>query len=210
MKTKENQYIENFSSKETEALRWLVRQTNIRTNYPRMLSGQVQGQLLTMLVRLTRAKNILEIGAFTGYSSICLAYGLENDGHIDSLEINDELADLIYEAQERAGVKDKISVHFGDALDNINKLDTCYDLVFIDANKREYIDYYKAVFDKVRKGGLIIADDVLWSGKVYADKIDQDKQTQGIMQFNEMIANDPRVDVVILPLRDGISLIRKK
>lgn len=211
METPEDKYIKEHSTPQTPALAWLERQTNIRTNYPRMLSGSIQGRFLTMLVSLIGAERILEIGTFTGYSAICMAYGLTDSGHIDTLELNDELEDLIVEGFDRAGVSGKISLHIGDALENIKKLgNVLYDLVFIDADKRQYCDYYKLVIDMLRPGGLIVADDVLWDGKLYEDNIPGDKKTQGISRFNRLVASDSRVEVVILPVRHGLSLIRKK
>lgn len=194
----------------TEALRWVERQTNIRTNYPQMLSGSVQGGLLKMLVGISGAGRVLEIGTFTGYSSICMAMGLPEGGHIDALEINDEFEDLIREAWERAGVSGKLSLHIGDARKTLATLAGPYDLVFIDANKREYVDYYEAVLPLVRPGGLIVVDDVLMGGKVYADPVPTDAQTRGLAAFNDRVMEDRRVEVVILPLRDGLSIIRKK
>lgn len=192
----------------------MERQTNIRTNYPRMLSGPVQGRFLTMLVELTGAKRILEIGTFTGYSSICMAYGLPSDGHIDTLEINDEMADLIAEGFLRAGVADKISLLTGDAKKTLKSLIDggvpAYDLVYIDADKREYCEYYSLAMELVRPGGCILADDVLWDGKLFAETLPSDKQTAGIAAFNETVAKDPRAEVVILPVRDGLSIIRKR
>lgn len=213
METAEEKYLKAHATPQTEALSWLERQTYIRTNYPRMLSGAVQGRFLTIMVELCKASSVLEIGTFTGYSSICMAYGLPEDGHIDALEINDELEDLIREGWERAGVSDKVSLHIGDAKETLLRLKEegkSYDLVYIDANKREYCDYYETLFDMIRPGGCILADDVLWDGKLYQDPIPQDKQTQGIVRFNDMVAADPRVEVVILPIRDGLSIIRKK
>jgi len=203
-------YIRDHSSGQGEALSWLERQTHIRTNWPQMLSGPVQGRLLKMLVELTGAARVLEIGCFTGYSAICLASGLSPEGHLDTLEVNDELEDLIREGFSRAGVEDKITLHIGDAKQTIAGLRGPYDLVFIDANKREYCDYYGLVFDLVRPGGLIIADDILWDGKVFEEPLPVDRQTRGIAAFNDMVSKDPRVEVVILPFRDGLSLIRKK
>lgn len=213
METAEEKYLKAHATPQTEALSWLERQTYIRTNYPRMLSGAVQGRFLTIMVELCKATSVLEIGTFTGYSSICMAYGLPDGGHIDALEINDELEDLIREGWERAGVSDKVSLHIGDAKETLLRLKEegkQYDLVYIDANKREYCDYYETLFDMIRPGGCILADDVLWDGKLYQDPIPQDKQTQGIVRFNDMVAADPRVEVVILPIRDGLSIIRKK
>lgn len=194
-----------------EALDWIEKQTGIHTNYPQMLSGKVQGSFLKMLVELTGAREILEIGSFTGYSAACMALGLPEDGHIDALEINDELEDLMRQGWEKAGVQDRITLHIGDARETIaNSLGgRTYDMVFIDANKREYPDYFELVFPLLRQGGLIIADDVMLGGKVYADPLPQDAQTKGLLQFNDTMANDPRVEVVMLPFKDGISLIRK-
>ena len=229
-------YIREHSTQQPEALRWVEKQTNIRTNHARMLSGSVQGELLRMLVKMSGAKRVLELGTFTGYASICLASALPEDGHLDTLELNDELEDLIREGFERAGVSDRISLHIGDCKKTLNgfnerlsaasgmasadrhESDTdtdaetrrLFDLVFIDANKREYCDYYELVFPLVRPGGWILADNVLWDGKVCAETISQDRQTQGILAFNEMVAADPRVENVILPLRDGLNIIHKK
>jgi len=210
METPLDKYLREHSTQNSEALEWIVKQTNIRTNYPRMLSGSVQGSLLKILVQISGAKSILEIGSFTGYSASWMAQGLPQDGHIDALEINDELEDLMREGWEKAGVQDKINLIIGDACSSLEKLSGPYDMVFMDANKREYCKYYDLVFDKVRSGGIIVADDVLWDGKVYADPLPHDAQTAGLLEFNNRIANDPRVEVVVLPLRDGISIIRKK
>ncbi len=209
----QEKYLKEHSTPAGEALGWLERQTYIRTNYPRMLSGAVQGRFLTLMAEFLKARNILEIGTFTGYSSICLAYGLGEDGHLDALEINDELEDLIREGWERAGVSGKISLHIGDAKDTLLKLreeGRKYDLVYIDANKREYPDYYELALTLTRSGGFIAADDVLWDGKVYAENVPGDRQTQGIVRFNDLAAGDERVETVILPVRHGLSIVRKK
>lgn len=203
-------YIREHSTPQTEALEWLEKQTNIHTNYPRMLSGAVQGRLLTMLVELCKAKNILEIGTFTGYSAICLAMGLGDEGRVDTLEINDELEELTREAWSRAGLSDRIYLHLGDARQTLKSLKgTEYDLVYIDANKREYCEYFDLLIDMLKSGGLMLVDDVLLGGKVYDTEPSCDKQTQGLLAFNDMVARNPRVEVVILPIRDGLSLIRK-
>lgn len=218
------QYIKDHASEPSEALAWVERQTHIRTNHARMLSGAVQGQIMRMLVQLSGAKRILELGTFTGYSAICLASALPEDGHLETLEINDELEDLILEGFERAGLSDRISLHIGDCKDTLRRLRGVmgldeggqadpamqYDLVYMDANKREYCEYYELLFDMVRPGGLILADNVLWDGKVCEDPMPQDKQTLGIARFNDMVSADPRVESVILPLRDGLNLIRRK
>lgn len=205
-----DRYIAAHSTEPSEALEWLERQTHIRTNYPRMMSGSVQGQLLKMLVEISGASRALEIGSFTGYSAICIASGLPEDGHLDSLEINDELEDLMREGWERAGLSDRISLHIGDAVDTLKGLEGPYDFVFIDANKRQYCEYYELVMPLVREGGLIVADDVLWDGKVYADPLPEDAQTVSLLKFNDMVKQDRRVEAVMLPLRDGLTIIRKK
>jgi len=213
MESLSEKYIRLHSTPQEEALSWIERQTNIHTNYPRMLSGAVQGRLLTMLVRLSGAANVLEIGTFTGYSAACLALGLEEGGHVDTLEINDELEDLTREGWKRASVSDRISLHIGDARQTIQSLaedGMRYDLVYIDANKREYCEYYELVKPLLVSGGLILADDVLLGGKVYEETPSTDKQTRGLLAFNEMVVSDPDVEVVILPIRDGLSVIRKK
>lgn len=208
--SREEQYVAEHSSPQSEALEWIQKQTHIRTNYPRMLTGAVQGRFLTMLARISGAERVLEIGTFTGYSSTCFAYGIKEGGMVDTLEINDELEDLIREGWERAGVKDRITLHIGDAKETLRTLSGPYDIVYMDANKREYCDYYDLIFDLVRPGGLILADDVLWDGKLWQDPMPSDKQTLGIAAFNDMVAADSRVESVILPWRDGLNIIRKK
>ncbi len=217
-------YIEEHATQQSDALNWVVRQTHIRTNHARMLSGAVQGQFMKMIVQMTGARRILELGTFTGYSAICLAEALPSDGHLDTLELNDELEDLILEGFERAGLADRISLHIGDCKQTLSLFreemglaegseadpDKMYDIVYMDANKREYCEYYDLVFDMVRPGGLILADNVLWDGKVCQDPLPQDKQTLGIARFNDIVRDDPRVESVIIPLRDGLNIIRKK
>ena len=206
-------YIQTHATAQGEALDWVEKQTHIRTNHARMLSGSVQGQLMRMIVQMSGAREILELGTFTGYSAICLAGALPQDGHLDTLELNDELEDLILEGFEKAGLEDRISLHIGDCKETVLKLKEegrMYDMVYMDANKREYCEYYELVFDMIRPGGLILADNVLWDGKVCQSPLPQDKQTLGIARFNDMVSADPRVESVIIPLRDGLNLIRKK
>lgn len=206
-------YIQTHATAQGEALDWVEKQTHIRTNHARMLSGSVQGQLMRMIVQMSGAREILELGTFTGYSAICLAGALPQDGHLDTLELNDELEDLILEGFEKAGLEDRISLHIGDCKETILKLreeGRMYDMVYMDANKREYCEYYELVFDMIRPGGIILADNVLWDGKVCQSPLPQDKQTLGIARFNDMVSADPRVESVIIPLRDGLNLIRKK
>jgi len=209
METPLEKYLREHSDAQSQALDWIVRQTHIRTNYPQMLSGSVQGALLTMLVKLVKPRRVLEIGCFTGYSTVCMAYGLPEGGHIDSLEINEELEYLILEGFEKAGVKDRITMHFGDAKKTLGTLQGPYDLVFMDADKRDYCAYYEQMKPLLHSGSLILADDVLWDGKVYADPVPGDAQTRGIVAFNDIIAADQTVEKVLLPLRDGLYLIRK-
>ena len=208
-------YIEDHASVPSEALEWVVKQTHIRTNHARMLSGAAQGQLMRMIAQMCGAKRILELGTFTGYSAICLASALPEDGHLDTLELNDELEDLILEGFEKAGLENKISLHIGDCKETLRRIsseikDALYDIVYIDANKREYCEYYDLVFDMVRSGGLILADNVIWDGKVCQDPLPQDRQTLSIVRFNDMVSKDRRVESVILPIRDGLNVIRKK
>ncbi len=211
-------YITEHSSAQTEALSWIEKQTHIRTNHGRMLTGAVQGRFIKMLAEALSPERILEIGTFTGYSAVCLAMALPETGHLDTLEINDELEDLILEGFRRAGVEDRITLMLGDARESLEMLrkeileDRSrpeYDIVYIDANKREYPEYYGLVFDIVRPGGYILADNVLWDGKVWQSPMPQDRQTLGIARFNDIVASDPRVESVIIPVRDGLNLIRK-
>lgn len=212
-------YIIGHSTPQGAALEWIEKQTHIRTNHARMLSGPVQGRFMTMAVQMMGARRVLELGTFTGYSAVCLAAGLPHDGHLDTIEVNDELSDLILEGFERAGLSDRITLHVGDAVQILARMGEeaartpssgLYDMVYIDANKREYCTYYDMVFGLVRPGGFILADNVLWDGKVFEDPMPQDRQTLGISRFNDMVASDPRVESVILPLRDGLNIIRKK
>lgn len=209
-------YIEDHATPQGEALDWIEKQTHIRTNHARMLSGHLQGELMRILVQISGARRILELGTFTGYSATCMASVLPEDGHLDTLELNDELEDLILEGFEKAGVENKVQLHIGDCKETLVRLRSemdpskMYDIVYIDANKREYCEYYDLVFDMVRPGGLILADNVIWDGKVCMDPLPQDKQTQEIVRFNNMVSADPRVESVILPLRDGLNVIRKK
>lgn len=203
------EYIEKYSQGKAEVLSWLEKQTHLRTNHSRMLTGHTSGCFLELISKMIKPKRILELGCFTGYSAICLSRGLDVDGRLDTLEIDDELEDLIREGFKREGASDKICLYIGDAKDILANLDEVYDLVYIDANKREYVDYYKLIFDKVGLGGYIIADNVLWDGKVAKAPIPTDAQTQSIHAFNELVKNDIRVENIILPLRDGVNLIRK-
>lgn len=205
-----DKYLKENSSLKLEALDWLERETHLHTNHARMLSGHAVGSLLYSFVRMMQPARVLELGVFTGYSSICIASALQEGAVLDSIEINDELEDLIREGFSRGGVEERINLRFGDAKQVLESLEGPYDLVYIDANKREYVAYYQMVIDMVRSGGYIIADNVLWDGKVYAQELPRDAQSRGILAFNDLVANDNRVENFILPLRDGLNVIRKK
>lgn len=199
-----------FDRRSLDALNWLDRQTHLRTNHARMLSGLEVGSLLATVSQQLKPENILEIGVFTGYSTICLSRGLAEGGTIDALEINDELEDLILEGEQQAGIAERVRLHIGDAMEIIPRLHTLYDLIYVDANKREYPDYWAMVRGMVRNGGVIIIDNVLWSGKVVDPDQCRDAQGQGILKLNEMVFDDPDFDNYILPLRDGLNIAFRK
>lgn len=203
-------YVLSHSDEEDQLLCELSRQTHLKYVNPRMVAGHLQGKILEMISKMIRPSTILEIGTFTGYSTICLAKGLTGEGIMHTIEINDELEDFTTSWFVKAGLADKIKLHLGDALSIIPRLNYSFDLVFIDGEKNEYSAYYKLVFDKVRPGGFILADNVLWSGKVVTEAARPDGSTRGILEFNEMVLNDKRVEKVIFPLRDGLTIIRKK
>ena len=203
-------YILAHTEPEPEYLYRLWRATNIYTIHGRMASGHLQGRLLKMLVRMIRPKNILEIGTFSGYSAISMAEGLADDGHLYTFEINDEMEDFTRPWIEGSEVADKISFIIGDALTEAPKLGIAFDLVFMDGDKRTYRDCYEMVMTLLKPGGYILADNTLWDGHVVDHAYDKDKQTQGIETFNDYIARDERVEQVILPLRDGLTIIRKR
>lgn len=204
------EYIESHISPQDSVLHELTRRTHLSVVHPRMLSGHIQGELLTILTKMCNAKRALELGTFTGYSAICIARALPDDGLLDTIEQHEELESIASEFFRKADLDNKIKQYFGPALDIIATLTEPYDIVFIDADKREYPQYYNALFDKalVQKGSVIIADNTLWDGHVYNNPASTDPQTAGIIQFNDMIAADTRVEKVILPLRDGLTIIR--
>lgn len=207
-----DQYIENMSSPEDALLHELERETYLRVLNARMISGHVQGKLLEMIVRMIRPQRVLEIGTFTGYSALSMAAGLPEGGVIDTCEVDDELEMFILDFFERSQYAERLNLHIGSALDTMQTLNQVYDLVFIDGDKREYTAYYNMLFDKglVRSGSWIMADNILWYGKVVEEVARKDKQTAEIVAFNDYVRNDSRVENVILPLRDGINLIRVK
>lgn len=204
------QYILSHIDEEGDLLKALNRDAHVNLLRPRMLSGHLQGKVLKMFARMIDAKCILEIGTYTAYATMCLAEGASDDAEIHTIEVNDELEDFIMKHLHKSKLKDKIHLHIGDALEIIPTLDKTFDLVFIDANKRHYCEYYELIFDKLRSGGLIIADNTLWDGKVLEVAYHTDKQTIGVQKFNDMIAKDERVEKVILPMRDGLTMIWKK
>ena len=200
-------YLDSHSSIEDPILAALSRETFLKIQMPQMLSGHVQGLFLENISRMIVPRRILEIGTFTGYSTICLAKGLVDDGIIYTLDINEELEPLFSKYFSLSGLDKKIKFIPGNALKTIPAIDEQFDIVFIDADKMNYINYYDLIIDKVRSGGYIISDNVLWSGKVLEEK--KDKDTELIHQFNQKLATDPRIQNVIIPIRDGINLARK-
>ena len=203
-------YVLAHSAPEGDYLYRLYRATNIHTIHGRMASGHLQGRLLKMLVSMIRPKNILEVGTFSGYSAICMAEGLDEGGKVWTFEINDEMEDFTRPWIENSPVADKIDFRIGDANVEAPKLGVTFDLAFVDGDKRTYVETYEMVLRLLRPGGYIIADNTLWDGHVTDPAYDHDHQTQGIRQFNDYVAADNRVEQVIVPLRDGLTLIRKK
>lgn len=201
-------YILDHISAEPRLLKQLNRHTNAQHLYGRMCSGHLQGRILKMLTTMIKPKLVLELGTFTGYSALCFAEGMEQDGHIDTIEIDDEIAEVAQEWFDKSPDAQKITLHTGDALNIIPGLPSEYDLVFIDANKRIYSEYLEAVYPKLKTGGYIFADNTLWDGKVL-DPDAVDAQTSGIKNFNDSLTTDPRFETVILPLRDGLTIMRK-
>ncbi len=208
-----NEYIEQMSSPENEALAFITRDTNTHVLNPHMLSGQVQGRVLSMLSRMIRPRRILELGTFTGYSALCLAEGLVEDGRLITIEHNDELEETIRRNLSLSPLNEKIELVIGDAQEELSAMSRQqseeFDLVFIDADKRQYSAYLDLVYPLVKVGGWILADNVLWDGHILDPAYDRDKQTQGLRAFNEKVRKDDRLDKVILPLRDGLTLIQK-
>ena len=210
MNSEIEKYILDHSDPEGDYLYRLYRATNIHLLHGRMASGHLQGRVLKMLVRMIRPKNILEIGTFSGYSDICLAEGLEEGGMVYTFEINDEQEDFTRPWIEQSAVADKIRFIIGDAMTEAPKLGVEFDMAFVDGDKRTYMESYEMVLSLLRPGGFILADNTLWDGHVVDHAYDKDKQTHGIEAFNDFVARDPRVERVMLPLRDGLTLIYKK
>tara|TARA_B100001250_G_scaffold254805_1_gene219230 strand:+ start:501 stop:1145 length:645 start_codon:yes stop_codon:yes gene_type:complete len=202
-------YIRKNSSKEPEILKDLNKETYLKVLNPRMLSGHLQGRFLSIITKLIKPKKILEIGTYTGYSAICMAEGLVENGIIHTIDINEELVSIQNKYFKKSKCNNSITQHVGDARNIIKNINEEFDVVFLDADKENYIEYYELVIEKVKKGGLIIADNVLWTGKVVEPDKDDDELTQYLIDFNKMINEDDRVENIILPLRDGLNIILK-
>lgn len=206
--------LENYAAQHTEDEPLLLQELNKRTHLnvlqPRMISGHFQGRFLSLLSKMVQPRTILEIGTYTGYATLCLAEGLHPDGVLHTIDIKEELTDLQREFFDRSGYGNQIVQHLGKAADIIPALDTTFDLVFIDADKQNYAHYFDLVIEKMNRGGIILSDNVLWSGKVVEEVKHNDKHTQALMAYNQKIKDDPRVETVLLPIRDGITLSRVK
>lgn len=203
-------YIAAHIDAEPENLHRLYRRVNIELLYSRMCSGHVQGRLLKMLTRMIQPKSVLEIGTYAGYSALCIAEGLAEGATVDTIEIEDEMEDFIRRQFSESPYGDRIRLHIGDAMKIIPALDSDWDMVYIDANKRYYVDYYNLLIDRLHPNAYIVADNTLWDGKVVDTVANHDAQTLGIAAFNDLVAADERVEKVIIPLRDGLTIIRKK
>ena len=205
-----NAYAEAYTKAESKLLAELNRDTNANVLFPRMLSGHLQGRMLSMLSKMIQPKRILEIGTYTGYSALCMSEGLQEGGMLHTIELNPEHEDMIRKYFQKAGAENKITLHIGNAMKIIPTLNETFDLVFIDADKENYLAYYEMVLGKLRNGGYIFADNVLWSGKVLEQVDPNDKETKGIVEFSKKVQADERVENVLLPVRDGVMIIRKK
>ncbi len=202
-------YVVNHTENEPADLKELNRRTWIEILNPRMIAGHFQGRVLSMLSHMIQPENILEIGTYTGYSAICWAEGLQKNGHIHTIDNNEELEDMAKEYVQRSGFENHVHFHIGNALDLIPTLEKQWDIVFLDADKSNYTNYYNMVFDRVKPGGYIIADNVLWNGKVIDEKAFDEMDTKAILEFNEMVQQDDRVQNVLFPIRDGLMVARK-
>ena len=201
-------YVESHTAPESELLKKINRETHLSVLMPRMLSGHLQGRVLSMISRMVKPSRILEIGTYTGYSAICLAEGLAPGGQLITIDINDELEKRVRGYFSEAGLTNIVDYRIGNAMEIVSQLQVTFDLCFIDADKENYSNYYDLVIDKMTSGGYILADNVLWSGKVLSEK--PDKDTRAIIEFNKKVHDDPRVESVLLPIRDGIMILRKK
>lgn len=201
-------YSEKFSQPEPQLLKELNRETHLKVLNPRMLSGYFQGRLISMISKLIRPKSVLEIGTYTGYSAICICEGLAKNGVVHTIDKNEELTGIQNKYFEKSGNRNSIIQHLGSALDIIPKIEQRFDLVFLDADKENYVNYFNLIIDKLKSGGVILADNVLWSGKVINEN-DKDLTTETLRDFNSLVNKDKRVETILIPIRDGISLIRK-
>jgi predicted O-methyltransferase YrrM len=202
-------YVVAHSENEPELLQQLTRETYQKILQPRMLSGHYQGRVLSMISKLVNPKNILEIGTYTGYSALCLAEGMQNNGELDTIDINEELVDFQRKYFDKSEYGNQIHQHLGNALEIIPKLNKTFDLVFIDADKPNYVNYFHTIIDKLNVGGIILSDNVLWSGKVIEALKPDDASTKALLEYNALLKNDPRVETVLLPIRDGLTISRK-
>lgn len=204
------EYISAHIEPESELLRHIYRETNLRMLNPRMASGHIQGRLLKMLVSMIRPETVLEVGTFTAYATLCIAEGLPDGGKVHTIEIDDELEDFITQNIEKSNLSDRICLHIGDALKTVPELGLKFDMIFLDGEKREYPDYYAAFIDYLKPGGYMIADNTLWDGHVVDNDYDTDPQTAAVKKFNDMVHADQRVEVAMIPIRDGLTIIRRK
>ncbi|WP_067149614.1 O-methyltransferase [Pseudotamlana agarivorans] len=204
-----DEYVVKHSENEPELLQQLTRETYQKILQPRMLSGHYQGRVLSMISKLVNPKNILEIGTYTGYSALCLAEGMQKDGELHTLDINEELFDFQRKYFDKSVYGAQIFQHLGDAMDIIPKLDKTFDLIFIDADKDNYPNYFNVIIDKLNVGGIILSDNVLWSGKVLETLKKDDTSTKALLEYNALLKKDPRVETVLLPIRDGLTISRK-
>lgn len=202
-------YIERHIDREPQLLHEIYRDTNLTNTHPHMCCGHAQGRLLKMFMRMIRPTRVLEIGTFTGYSALCIAEGLPEGGVLHTVEIDDEAETVICENFAKSDLRHRITLHIGDIADVLPRIEGDFDVVFIDANKRHYADYYNMVKPRVKKGGFIIADNTLWNGKLTDMQTNHDSQTAGIRRFNSLVASDADVEKVIVPIRDGITIIHK-
>lgn len=203
-------YVIAHSEDEPELLKQLSRETHQKTLQPRMLSGHYQGRVLSMISKLLNPKNILEIGTFTGYSALCLAEGMQNDGELHTIDINEELFDFQRKYFDQSGYGKQIYQHLGDALEIIPKMDLKFDLMFIDADKTNYVHYFNCCIDKLNVGGIILSDNVLWSGKIIEPLKPDDLDTKALIEYNTLLKEDTRIETIVLPIRDGLTISIKK
>ena len=202
-------YVVKHSENEPELLQQLTRETYQKILQPRMLSGHYQGRVLSIISKLTNPKNILEIGTYTGYSALCLAEGMQKSGELHTIDVNEELFDFQRMYFDKSEYGSQIHQHLGNALDIIPELDNTFDLIFIDADKDNYPNYFNVIIDKLNTGGIILSDNVLWSGKVLKPVKPDDKSTKAVIEYNTILKEDPRIETVLLPIRDGLTISRK-